>query len=127
MNWVLIGAGVLGFSAIALGAYGDHGLRSDVNAEIMRSFETALRYQLLHALALLAIGIGLAASLPDRLHKKLFWAGTVMIIGAVIFSGSILASIMLNIKSLTLATPFGGITLMASWLMLAWAGFSKKA
>lgn len=126
MNWVLIGAGVLGFSAIALGAYGDHGLRGDVDAEIMRSFETALRYQLLHALALLAIGIALSASMPAILHKRLFWAGVAMIIGTVIFSGSILASIMLDIKSFTMATPFGGITLMVSWLMLTWAGFSKK-
>jgi uncharacterized membrane protein YgdD (TMEM256/DUF423 family) len=127
MNRVLVGAGALGFSAIALGAYGDHGLRGTLDAELMRSFETALRYQILHALALLAIGIGLAASLPNSLHKRLLWAAAIMIMGTVIFSGSILASIMLDIKSLTMATPFGGMTLMASWLMLVWAGLRKTA
>ena len=126
MNWLLISAGVLGFSAIALGAYGDHGLRGTLDADLMRSFETALRYQLLHALALLSIGIGLSAGLPAILHKRLCWTGAIMLIGTFIFSGSILASIMLDMKSLTMATPFGGMTLMISWLMLIWTGFCKE-
>ena len=126
MNWILIGSGLLGFSAIALGAYGDHGLRGKVDAATMHSFETALRYQLFHAIALLALGIGLAAALPAPMHKRLWWCGTGILIGTLIFSGSILVSIMLDIKSLTMLTPFGGITLMISWLQLAWAGLSKR-
>lgn len=126
MNWILIASGVLGFSAIALGAYGDHGLQGTIDEATMHSFETALRYQITHAIALLAIGIGLAAALPAQMLKQLFWAGTVMLIGTLVFSASIYASIFLNIKSITVLTPAGGMTLMASWLMLVWAGMHRK-
>lgn len=126
MNPILIASGLLGFSAIALGAYGDHGLRGTIDAAAMHSFETALRYHLLHAIALLAVGIGLAAALPAPVRKRLFWAGTVMLIGTLVFSGSIYASVLMEIQSITMLTPIGGITLMASWLLLVWAGMVKK-
>ena len=121
INWLIVAAGLLGFSAIALGAYGDHGLRGTIDESAMHSFETALRYQLFHAITLLALGFGSAASL----HNRLRWAGTVMLIGTLIFCGSIYASVMLGMPSITMLTPFGGITLMASWLILVWAGFEK--
>lgn len=126
MNWILIASGFLGFSAVALGAYGDHGLRGTIDEATMHSFETALRYQLFHAIALLAVGIGLTKVLNTTTHKKLFWAGIVMLTGTVVFSSSIYASVLLGIKSITMLTPFGGITLMVSWLIVGWTGLAQK-
>lgn len=121
MNWIMIAAGLLGFSAIALGAYGDHGLRGSLDADTMRSFETAIRYQLFHAIALLAISVGTLS----MQSKRLLWVGIVMLAGTIIFSGSIYASVIMDMPDATKAAPFGGITLMASWLILVWAGFNK--
>lgn len=126
MNWILIASGFLGFSAVALGAYGDHGLRDTIDEDAMHSFETALRYQLFHAIALLSVGIGLTKALNTTIQKQLFWAGIVMLTGTVVFSGSIYASVLLDIKSITMLTPLGGITLMVSWLILGWTGLTEK-
>lgn len=115
----------MGFSAIALGAYGDHGLRGAIDEHAMRSFETAIRYHLFHALALLGIGLGLSAALPPAILKKLFWVSIVMLAGTVIFSGSIYTSVIFNMPLATKAAPFGGTTLMIGWLMLIWIGISK--
>ncbi|MAE51539.1 MAG: hypothetical protein CMH27_06995 [Micavibrio sp.] len=122
MNKVLIGSGFLGFSAIALGAYGDHGLRGSIDDAAMRSFETALRYQLFHAIALLAIGMGMATTLPAQMLKRLSLAGFIILIGTCVFSGSIYASVFLTIEFITMLTPLGGITLMAGWLTLMFCG-----
>jgi uncharacterized membrane protein YgdD (TMEM256/DUF423 family) len=126
MNRLLIASGLLGFSAIALGAYGDHGLRGSIDEASMHSFETALRYQLLHAIALLTIGIGAAIALPAQMLKRLSLAGLGMLAGTCIFSGSIYASVILDMPALTMLTPIGGITLMASWLALIWAGCGRR-
>lgn len=127
VNKVLVAAGLLGFSAIALGAYGDHGLRGSVDAETMRSFETAIRYQLFHALALLAIGIGIAAgTAPASTLKRLTWTGWVMLAGTLVFCGSIYLKIIFGVDSATKLAPLGGMTLMAGWLMLVFAGIKKS-
>lgn len=123
MNWILAAAGLLGFSAIALGAYGDHGLHGNIDAQAMRSFETAIRYQLFHAIALLAISIG-----PHiEAAKRLFWSAVILFTGCAIFSGSIYLKVIFGIDAAVQATPAGGMTLMAGWLVLVWAGMKKGA
>lgn len=128
MNVLLIASGFLGFGAVALGAYADHGLRGHIDDHAMRSLETAIRYQMFHALALLAIGVGVgvSATLPALLVKKLLWAGLVMLAGITLFSGSIYANVLFDLKTATKLAPIGGMTLMAGWLMLAWAGMQKS-
>lgn len=127
INIPLIAASLLGFSGIALGAYGDHGLKGKLSEAAMHSFESALKYQQLHALALLAIGLALCVALPPLLAKKLLLTALVMLAGTLLFSGSIYANIFLDIKGITKLTPIGGMTLMAGWLMLIWVGIGRGA
>ena len=123
MNPLLVASGLLGFCAIALGAYGDHGLRGNIDPEILRSFETAVRYQLFHAVALLAIGAGLSSGTP----KRIFWSALILLAGTVIFSGSIYLKVIFGIDAATRAAPAGGMMIMAGWLSFIWAGMKKGA
>ena len=127
MNPILIAAGLLGFSAIGFGAYADHGLRETLDADTFRSIETALRYHLFHALALLAIGMGCAHPLIEKFYKKLCWAASIIGLSTVVFSFSIYASVILNMPDLTILTPFGGMGLMLGWLFIVWAGLNRTS
>jgi uncharacterized membrane protein YgdD (TMEM256/DUF423 family) len=124
---LLITAGLLGFTAIALGAYGDHGLRPNLDTDNMRSYETAIRYQLIHALALLVIGLTSATpSISPTLLKRILYSGVAMLAGTVVFSGSIYLKVIFGLEAAQKFAPLGGMTLMAGWLMLMWAGYIKK-
>jgi uncharacterized membrane protein YgdD (TMEM256/DUF423 family) len=113
---------LLGFISVAFGAYAEHGLRAQVSEEIFRFVMTAIRYNQLHALVITAIGLaGLNAGFFEA-HRWLFFAALGFILGTALFSFSIYLSAILQKPELTRITPIGGMTLMASWLMLAWAG-----
>lgn len=118
---IIIASALFGFSAIALGAYGDHGLRGDINPETMRSFETAVRYQIFHAIAALAIGIGLYSGAP----KRLVWSAIIILCGTGLFAGSIYLKVIFGLEAAIKATPAGGIILMAGWLSLIYTSLSQ--
>ncbi|KAJ1726756.1 hypothetical protein LPJ61_004979 [Coemansia biformis] len=105
-------AAVLGASGVALGAFGAHGLRGMVSEpEKIAAWESASRYQLVHAAALLA----LSATGRRSLHTPLLWtAGTVM------FSGSIYLLVLSRdrFRALGPVTPLGGLLMIAGWLSL---------
>jgi uncharacterized membrane protein YgdD (TMEM256/DUF423 family) len=110
---------IFGGLAVALGAFGAHGLESVTTDEkIHHSFQTAVLYQFFHALALLAIGI-IAGSYAGKWISR---AATMMIIGVILFSGSLyLISILkiqgyAGIKFIGPLTPLGGIFLILGWL-----------
>ncbi len=112
----LIGA-ISGFIAVATGAFGAHGLRKIVAPEHLVTWETAARYQMYHALALLAVAIlveGPAAG-PAR------WAGRLFILGTLLFSGSLYALVLSGNTRLGIITPFGGVAFLAGWAALALA------
>ena len=107
-------AAIFGFLGVAAGAFGAHGLASRVSAKDLAIWETAAEYQLLHAVALLAL-----AALPEspaRSRVCLCW-----IAGIIIFSGSLYALVLSNVRQLGMVTPFGGLCMLAGWALLVFA------
>lgn len=128
MNKIICAAGFLGFSAIALGAYSDHGLRGTIDESALRSLETAIRYQLIHALALLGIGLFLQENnAHTAFHNKISYAAIAMLLGTLIFCGSIYVKNLAGLEFAANFAPLGGMTLMAAWLMILWTGCIKKS
>ena len=108
----LVRAGaVSGALAVALGAFGAHGLRARVPAELLATWGTASQYHLLHALATCLAGCCGAQT-----------AGTLMLAGQALFSGSLYTLVLTGQRRLGAVTPVGGAVLIAGWAALAWAG-----
>lgn len=113
-TFLLIGslAGALG---VALGAFGAHGLRSRLSPDMLAVFETGVRYEMYHAVALLAL-----AALMTRFDGWLFHlAGWAFTIGIVLFSGSLYLLALTGIRVLGAITPIGGVALILGWACLA--------
>lgn len=115
MNPVVAGA-VLGAIGVVAGAFGAHGLKGRLDPDQLASFETAVRYQLVHALALLALG-----ALQRTGVEGLGAAGWLMLVGTVLFSGSIYGLVLDGPRWLGPVTPLGGAALIAGWAAAAWA------
>lgn len=102
-----------GALAVALGAYGAHGLKDQSAAALL---QTALHYHMFHTLGLLAIG-AIAACRPGAV--LLTWAGAAMLLGILLFCGSLYVHALTGYRGLGFVAPFGGIALILSWLVLA--------
>ncbi|WP_296266519.1 DUF423 domain-containing protein [Pseudomonas sp. UBA6562] len=112
-------AAFFGFTGVALGAFAAHGLKNRLSAEYLAIFHTGVTYQLVHALALLALAV-LAVHLPGRLVG---WAGGLFAMGIVLFSGSLYALTLSGIGKLGIVTPIGGACFLAGWLCLGLAAW----
>ena len=124
--FLIIGT-VLAGLAVALGAFGAHGLKKLVNAETVGIYQTGVQYQMYHALALLGIGI-----LADRIGNSFInYAGFLFIGGVVLFSGSLylIASLKAMNKEVAtgigIMTPVGGLLFIMGWVMLLVALLKK--
>ncbi len=106
-------AGVLGAIAVAAGAFGAHALADVLSAHRLETWDTAARYQLVHAVALLALAAGWHRVGRPRLVMRL-WA-----IGALVFSGTLYALCLSGVGILGAVTPLGGLCLIAGWSVLA--------
>jgi uncharacterized membrane protein YgdD (TMEM256/DUF423 family) len=116
MGRVFLGLGaVSAFVAVAAGAFGAHALRDRLSAEYLAVFETAARYQMYHALALLAVALLLSL----RPLGTLQWAGWLFVMGTTLFSGSLYALALTGTRWLGAITPLGGIAFLAGWICLA--------
>ena len=105
-------AGALGFSGVALGAFGAHALKARLSPELLEVYKTGVFYQLVHAVALLAVN-GLWARLrAPRATAALF------VVGVVIFSGSLYALAISGVRVWGAVTPLGGLAFLAGWLTL---------
>ena len=103
-------AGALGFTGVALGAFGAHALKARLSPELLEVYKTGVFYQLVHAVALLAVA-GLWARLRvPRLTTALFVGGV------VIFSGSLYALAISGVRIWGAVTPLGGLAFLAGWL-----------
>lgn len=118
-TFLLLGA-LAGFIGVALGAFGAHGLRTRLSAEMLAVFETGVRYQMYHALAILIVALA-AARLDGWLIRTAGWLFTV---GIVLFSGSLYALALSGITILGAVTPIGGLAFLAGWACLALAGLA---
>ena len=113
---MFVGA-VMGAVGVAIGAFGAHGLRGRLSAEMLAVFETGVRYQMYHALALMAL-----AALSDRLNGRLIEAaGWLFVAGIVLFSGSLYLLAVTGVTVLGAITPIGGVAFLAGWACLVLA------
>ena len=111
----LLAAALSGFLGVAFGAFGAHGLRNRLTPDMLAVFETGVRYQLIHAVALLAV-----AALMDRLSGWLITtAGFLFIAGIVLFSGSLYLLALTGVTILGAITPLGGLAFLGGWACLA--------
>lgn len=117
--FVLIGS-VSAFFGVGLGAFGAHGLKSMVDVDMLKVWETAVLYQLIHALGLILIGL-LCTQLPGIAMVRI--AGWAMLAGTILFSGSLYILVLTGAKPLGIITPIGGVAFLAGWLMLAAAAW----
>ncbi len=99
---------------VALGAFGAHALRGKLTEYQLDVYKTAVLYHFVHALGLFVVG-WLSTQIQD---PKVTWAGICMILGIVLFSGSLYALSVTGIKWLGAITPLGGLCFIAGWLIL---------
>lgn len=109
--------GVFAFLAVALGAFGAHGLEGRVAPDDLTTFETGARYQMYHALALLLLAVR-SPGLPSRWVRIATWAFT---LGILLFSGSLYILVFSGVRILGAVTPFGGVSFLLGWMSLIWA------
>ncbi|MCK2096221.1 DUF423 domain-containing protein [Thauera aromatica] len=122
MNRIFLFVGALSACiAVGLGAFGAHGLRGRLEADMLAVFETGVRYQMYHALALVALGLARRLE-PGRLAAA---AGGLFIAGSLCFSGSLYLIALAGARGIGLVTPAGGLMLLAGWLMLALAALKS--
>ncbi len=115
-------AGLFGATGVAAGAYGAHALAQKLSPYLLNVFQTAVLYQLIHALALL----GIVALLNQSVRSKaLLISAFLMVIGTILFSGS-LYLLTLSSWRVGLITPLGGFLLISAWIMLLIAGLTHK-
>lgn len=108
-----------GLIGVAAGAFGAHGLEGRLPADRLDVYETAVRYQLVHALALLAVAWA-ATRWPGAATSA---AGWLFVAGTVLFSGSLYALSLTGVRWLGAITPFGGVAFLAGWACLVWAAY----
>lgn len=111
---------LLGGAAVALGAFGAHGLKKIASPETVNTFQTGVQYQMYHAFALIFTAI-----LFERYAGSLLqWAGYCFALGVVLFSGSLYAltamkaSGKVGMEGIGIITPFGGLFFIAGWVLL---------
>lgn len=115
-------AAVLAGLAVALGAFGAHGLKSRLTPDLLDVFEVGVRYHMYHALALLAVAAAAPALWTSRWMP---WAAGAWIAGIVIFSGSLYALALTGVRQLGMITPIGGVAFILGWGLLFAAAGSK--
>jgi uncharacterized membrane protein YgdD (TMEM256/DUF423 family) len=119
---ILVALGALsGFLAVALGAFGAHALRDRLTPELLAVFDTGARYQLVHAVVVVALGFAEARLPAVRLSAVLFLVGTVL------FSGSLYLLALTGTRGFGAITPLGGLALLAGWVWLAYAAFTRAS
>lgn len=116
-TFLLLGS-LFGGLAVALGAFGAHAMSGRFSASLLGTFETAVRYQFYHALALVLVAV-LLVSRPQLAAAT--WAGWFFVAGIVIFSGSLYVLVFGGLRWMGAITPIGGVAFITGWLLLAWA------
>ncbi len=117
MNWTAIGA-VLMAVAVGMGAFGAHGLRNRLDSYSMSVYEKAVFYHFIHALGILLVALLARANAITAVGQtRVAW---LLLIGIIIFSGSLYALAVSGVRNLGAITPIGGIAFIIGWLLLAY-------
>jgi uncharacterized membrane protein YgdD (TMEM256/DUF423 family) len=112
-----------GFVAVAAGAFGAHALRGRIEPRMLDAYDVAVRYQMIHALAILAAAWMCGRS-PGRWS---LWSGRLFLAGSLLFSGSLYAMALGGPRWLGAVTPLGGSAFLAGWILLALAAWRMEA
>ena len=109
-----------GFFAVLLGALGAHALKGQVTVEALGWWQTAVQYQMWHALAVVGLGL-------SRWGRQGFLPAMLFVAGVVIFSGTLYAMALGAPRGLGAITPLGGILLIGGWALLAWRAMQRSS
>ena len=111
-------AGFLGFVGVVFGAFGAHRLADTLSPGMLEIYKTGILYHLLHSVVILAIAL--------TGKEKFFKAGYVMIMGIVLFSGSLYIYAQSEVKAFAMVTPIGGILFLIGWALIIYEGIKLK-
>jgi uncharacterized membrane protein YgdD (TMEM256/DUF423 family) len=120
-TFMLLGS-IFAFLGVAAGAFGAHSLKALLTTDMLAAYDTAVRYQMYHALGLLVVGWGTRA--PQPLSMNL--AGWLFVTGILLFSGSLYVMSLSGIRWIGAMTPLGGLAFLAGWGLLAWTAFRRN-
>ncbi len=112
-KWVII-SGISGFLAVALGAFGVHGLKSQLTAEMLEIYKTGVLYHLIHSVVLLALGL----SGLEKFNKSAIFIS----IGILLFSFSLYLYSVTAVTFFAFITPFGGLSFLVGWVLVVYEG-----
>jgi uncharacterized membrane protein YgdD (TMEM256/DUF423 family) len=115
-KWIKIG-GLLGLLGVVLGAFGAHGLKSSISAEMIEVYKTGVFYHLIHSVVILGIGF----YSKEQLNK----AAIFFVIGIILFSFSLYLLAITSIPAFGIITPFGGVSFLIGWILVVYTGFRK--
>jgi uncharacterized membrane protein YgdD (TMEM256/DUF423 family) len=121
MKFGQLGA-ISAFLGVLAGAFGAHAMRAHLTAERLQVFETGVRYQLFHALAMVLVGIALERTPRNALRA----AGWLFVAGSVLFCGSLYALALTGQRALGAITPLGGLCFLAGWTATAMGMGTRK-
>lgn len=129
LTWTFFGA-LLGFLGVTLGAFGAHALRDRLTPQDLTIFETAVRYQFFHALALIGVdalgwmarGHGLGAATATWIRG----AGLGFTLGTLVFSGSLYLLVGTGVRRWGMVTPLGGLGMLLGWACFAIAAWKVR-
>ena len=124
MNWTATAAIMLAL-AVAIGAFGAHGLQGRLDAYSLGVYEKAVFYHFIHALGMLAVPLLVHAGLISSAAGK--WTGWLLLAGIVLFSGSLYLLAVTGVRTLGAVTPFGGASFIAAWVTLAVCALSHRS
>ena len=114
-KFFLILGGINAALVVLLGAFGAHALKARLSAEMLAVYQTGVHYHLFHALGLIAVGL-VATQIPASAYLK--WSGWLMLVGIILFSGSLYVLSVSGLRWLGMVTPFGGLAFILSWTLL---------
>ena len=112
---------ISGFVSVGAGAFGAHALRRRLAPEMLAAFETGARYEMFHALGLVAVAWA-ASRWPGAATSA---AGWLFVAGTLLFSGSLYGMALTGVRALGAVTPFGGVAFLAGWALLAWVALRR--
>ncbi|MGH8614086.1 MAG: DUF423 domain-containing protein [Gammaproteobacteria bacterium] len=116
VSWFVALGAIAAFIGVGAGAFGAHALKDALTPDLMRSYQTAVHYQLVHALGLVAVGLCERVFGASWLMKL---SGLTMLLGLVLFCGSLYLLVLTGLRQIGLITPIGGIAFLVGWLCLA--------
>jgi uncharacterized membrane protein YgdD (TMEM256/DUF423 family) len=123
MNWTAVGAALMAL-AVGMGAFGAHGLRDKLDAYSMSVYERAVFYHFVHALGILLVALlARTNAISPAGQTRVAW---LLLIGIIIFSGSLYALAVTGVRMLGAITPVGGLAFIIGWLVLIFEAFRAQ-